>query len=74
MQNPSGPPAQPAQIETVYHTPMPENSKGTTAYRCECGKKWTFKNSDLTADSTQPCNCGRTIMVYKGGIFGTRKK
>lgn len=54
---------------------MPETPKaGTSAYQCECGKKWTFKKSETNADSTQQCTCGRTIVISKGAIYGARKK
>jgi hypothetical protein len=54
---------------------MPETSKaGTTAYQCECGKKWTFKKSETNGDSTQQCTCDRTIVICLGAIYSTRKK
>jgi hypothetical protein len=61
--------------EKGYPTPVPENSKSVTvAYQCECGKKWAFKKSDIDEDSTRQCTCGRTIVVHKGAIYGTRRK
>ena len=55
-----------------YHTLMPEKTNGgTIAYSCECGKKWAFPKTEANAE--RKCPCGRTIVVRRGFIFGTRQ-
>jgi hypothetical protein len=52
---------------------MPEHTpRGTTtAYICECGKKWVFSKADVagTPAVQRPCACGRTLVVGKGVIY-----
>ena len=53
---------------------MPETLKGTVAYVCECGRKRIFSKAEANTDSTQQCECGRTIVVHQGWIYSTGKK
>lgn len=61
-------------LKGAYHTPMPENSKGTVTYLCECGKKWVFTRAEINVDTSQSCKCGRTIVVNREWIYSTKKK
>lgn len=58
---------------TYYHTPMPEKlPRGTTAYVCECGKRWVFPKMAVPGQKAmQPCDCGRTLVMENGIIYGT---
>jgi hypothetical protein len=36
-------------------------------YICECGKKMVF--SDVDANTTRRCDCGRTIVVQQQAVY-----
>jgi hypothetical protein len=44
----------------------------TTAYFCECGKKWDFLKEEAATERilTRRCSCGRTIILWKSAIYG----
>jgi len=46
----------------------------TTAYICECGKRWHLSGKEVSAKQTRTmkCVCGRTIVVKDGIVYGTR--
>ena len=45
----------------------------TTAYICECGKKWVFTRDEVETKEarTLGCGCGRTIVIQGGVVYGT---
>jgi hypothetical protein len=45
----------------------------TAAYKCECGEKVVFSKVEANSDATKQCKCGRTIVTYRGSIYGTRR-
>ncbi len=54
---------------------MPETSSSAiVAYVCECGKKWTFPKKNTTGKRSTKCECGRTIVIEEGIIYGTAKE
>ena len=61
--------------DTIGTMRMPNNIRvgATTAYRCECGEKFSFSRIEANNDATKRCKCGRTIVAYRGSIYGTRK-
>ncbi len=44
------------------------------AYLCECGKKWTFQKKNTLGKRSTKCECGRTIVVEEGIVYGTAKE
>ena len=61
--------------DTIDTMRMPSNVKvgATAAYQCECGEKFAFSRIEANSDATKRCKCGRTIVTYRGLIYGTRK-
>ena len=49
---------------------MPESR---VAYQCECGKRWSLTTGEAGIDKKMKCKCGRTIVVYRGFIYSTKK-
>jgi hypothetical protein len=49
---------------------MPDNR---VAYQCECGKRWSLTAEKAGIDKERKCKCGRTVVVYRGFIYSTKK-
>lgn len=49
---------------------MPDNR---VVYECECGKRWSMTAEEAAMDRKMNCKCGRTIVVNRGSIYGTKK-
>ena len=45
----------------------------TSAYMCECGKKWEFTPSERAEDKALKCRCGRSVVIRNGSVYGTER-
>jgi hypothetical protein len=62
--------------DTIATMRMANNTSvgATAAYQCECGEKIVFSKVEANSDVSKPCKCGRTIVTYRGSIYGTRRR
>ena len=52
-----------------------ETTNVVMAYLCACGKKWSIaRKTGRDANTSFRCECGRTIVVYDGVVYGSEKK